>query len=173
MLNFKFVLVALISCVLISDLVIGQDNNESSHKKMPGIKLKNMEGKKVDVSNIQNDGKPIVFFFWATWCGPCIHELNVVAEEYEDWQKKYGLRIYAVTIDDSRTSSKIRPFVEGKRWDYEILLDDNQDLMRAVGFSNPPFTILLNGNGEIVYTHNSYLDGDEYVLEDKIKELNN
>ncbi|MCH8904891.1 MAG: redoxin domain-containing protein [Bacteroidetes bacterium] len=140
-------------------------------KKLPAVKVKNIEGEYVDVSKINNGENPIIFIFWATWCGPCIRELNNVAELYEDWQQKTGVQIYAVSIDDSRATSKISAFVEGKRWPYNILLDSNQDLMRALGFSNPPFTALVNKDGEIVWTHNSYIEGDEYELEEKIKEI--
>lgn len=160
---------ALAIALMICSGAFGQTGK--SVKKMPAVKIKDIDGKEVDISKISNAGKPFVFMFWATWCGPCIKELNNTADVYEDWQKETGVQIYAVSIDDSRASSRIKPFVEGKRWDYTILLDPNQELMRAVGFSNPPYTILCNGAGEIVWTHNSYVDGDEYELEEKINEI--
>ena len=163
--------ILVITFILLSVNVISQTAVPSKGKKLPVVKVKDLEGKDVDVSTITNDGKPIVFMFWASWCAPCIKELNNVAELYEEWQENTGVEIYAVSIDDSRASSKIQPFVEGKRWDYKILLDTNQELMRALGFSLPPFTALVNGAGEIVWTHNSYIEGDEYELEEKIKEI--
>jgi len=169
----KIIYTAIIACcaLLLSSGILAQEEKNKNYKKMPNVKVKDINGKEVDVAAISNDGKPMVFMFWATWCGPCIKELNSVADLYEDWQDETGVKIYAVTIDDSRASSRIKPFVEGKRWEYEILLDPNQELMRAVGFSNPPFTALVNGDGDIVWTHNSYIDGDEYELEEKLKEI--
>ncbi|NBV57428.1 MAG: hypothetical protein EBR72_06460 [Bacteroidetes bacterium] len=42
---------------------------------------------------------------------------------------------------------------------------------RAMNVANPPVTFLVNQSGQIVYTHTGYVEGDEYDLEDHIKEL--
>jgi thioredoxin-related protein len=61
--------------------------------------------------------------------------------------------------------------VEGKRWEYDILLDKNQDLMRALGIQMPPTTYLFNGDGEIVWVHPAYIEGDEFELGERIEAL--
>lgn len=144
-----------------------QEKNQAL-KKLPSIKVQDMKGNAVDVSTLSNDGKPFALFFWATWCAPCLREMNNVAELYEEWKTKTGLKIYAVSVDDSQSSAKVPSVVKGKRWKFEILLDKNQDLMRAMNFQMPPFTALCDGNGNIVYTHNSYVEGDEFLFEEKL-----
>ena len=54
--------------------------------------------------------------------------------------------------------------------DFDILLDLNGDVQRAMNVANPPVTFLIDQNGKIVYTHTGYVEGDEYELEEKIKE---
>ena len=80
------------------------------------------------------------------------------------------MKLIAVSIDDARNSAKVKPFVDGKSWDYEVYLDENGELKRAMGVNNVPHTFLMNGKGEIVYQHNSYSPGDEEELLEKIKE---
>ena len=109
--------------------------------------------------------------FWATWCGPCIKEHNALDEVYQDWQDETGVKIYAVSIDDSRTTAKVKPFVEGKGWDFEVLLDVNKDLARAMNVGNPPHTFLFDGNGKIVYQHTGYFEGGEEDLYEEILKL--
>ena len=81
------------------------------------------------------------------------------------------MKIYSVSIDDSRSSSRVKPFVEGKGWEFETLLDVNSDLKRAMNVSNPPHTFLIDGKGKIVYQHSGYIDGSENELYKEIKKI--
>lgn len=138
---------------------------------LPSVTIKNLQGKDVNIAKLSNNGKPFVLTFWATWCGPCIKEHNALDEVYPDWKAETGVKIYAVSIDDSRTTAKVKPFVEGKGWDFEVLLDVNKDLARAMNVSNPPHTFLFDGNGKLVYQHTGYLDGGEDDLYEEILKL--
>ena len=128
------------------------------------ITLKALDGSTVQSSAIQNDGKPIIVNFWATWCKPCNRELNTIKEVYEEWQEETGVKLVAISIDDARSASRVKPHVDGNGWEYEVYLDQNQDLKRAMNVVNPPHTFVLNGNGEIVWQHASYVEGDEEEL---------
>lgn len=140
-------------------------------KTLPSIELSNMDGKKVNVADYGKNGKITVLSFWATWCVPCKKELSNIYELYEEWQKKYNVQLVAVSIDDSRSTTKVKPFINGQGWNYDVLLDVNQDLKRDLAIQNVPFTVLANDKGKIVYTHSGYVDGDEYVLEEEIQKL--
>ena len=142
-----------------------------AQEKLPNVVLKDIDGNAVNLSEIKNDGKPYVINFWATWCAPCKRELNTISDLYEDWQKETGVKIYAISIDDQRTVDKVKPYVSAQGWEYEVLLDTNGDLKRALGVNNVPFTFLVDGKGNIVWKHNNYNPGDENELFEKIKKL--
>ena len=138
---------------------------------LPNVTIKNLQGKDVNIAKLSNNGKPFVITFWATWCGPCIKEHNALDEVYAEWQEETGVKIYAVSIDDSRSTAKVKPTVEGKGWDFEILLDVNGDLKRAMNVSNPPHTFLIDGKGKMVYQHTGYFEGAENDLYEEILKL--
>jgi thiol-disulfide isomerase/thioredoxin len=146
---------------------------DKSGESLPAVELKNLKGEKVDFSSLSNDGKPMVINFWATWCKPCISELDNINDVYEDWQDETGIKIVAVSIDDSRNVRRVAPFVKGRGWDYEVYTDENSDLRRALNINNPPHTLLINGEGKIVWEHNGYMPGDEDELYRKILEYTN
>ncbi len=138
---------------------------------IPDLDLYDIAGNKVDISDYKSDGKIQIFSFWATWCVPCKEELNNMAEIYEDWQKDYNVEIIAVSIDDAKTRANVKSYVEGQGWTYTVLLDSNKELHRLLGGQSVPFTVITDKSGNIVEKHTGYIEGDEYVLEDKIKEL--
>ena len=148
-------------------LVAFQDNTH----KIPSIDLKTLDGKTVNSSKFSNDGKPMIISFWATWCGPCKKELNAVAEVYDDWKKETGVKLIAISIDDSKSSSKVAPYVNGKGWEYEEYLDLNSDFKRAMGVNDPPQTFILDGKGNIVWQHVGFTDGNEALYIDVVRKI--
>jgi peroxiredoxin len=146
----------------------------AQNAKIPeNVTIKTLDGKTIETSVIKNDGKPIIISFWATWCKPCNRELNAIKEVYNEWQEETGVKLVAISIDDTRSASKVKPHVDGNGWEYEVYLDQNQDFKRAMNVVNVPHTFLINGNGEIVWQHTSYVDGSEEELFELVKKVAN
>ena len=145
----------------------------AQNAKMPeNITIKSLDGKTVTTAVLQNDGKPFVISFWATWCKPCNLELNTIRELYEEWQEETGIKIIAVSIDDSRSASKVKPHVDGNGWNYEVYLDQNRDFARAMNVgADVPYTFIINGEGEIVWMHKGYQPGGEDELIEQYKQV--
>jgi cytochrome c biogenesis protein CcmG/thiol:disulfide interchange protein DsbE len=158
----------LLSVLFITILAFTSPNEK---RAMPSVNIKTLQGETVNTTSFNNDGKPMVISFWATWCSPCKRELTNIAYVYDDWVEETGVKLIAISIDDARNAGKIEPFVNGKGWDYEFYVDNNQDLKRALNVNSIPHTFLLNGKGEIVWQHNAYSEGDEDELYEVIKKL--
>ena len=145
----------------------------AQNTKLPqNISLKDIDGQTVQSSVIQNNGKPIIISFWATWCKPCNLELNTIKEVYDEWQAETGVKLVAISIDDARSAARVKPWVDGKDWPFEVYLDQNRDFARALNVGpNPPHTFVVNGEGEIVWQHTGYLPGAEEEVIEKVREL--
>lgn len=141
------------------------------HAQLPAVTLKALNGQSVQTDTLSNNGKPFIIDFFATWCKPCNRELDAIAEVYEDWQEETGVKIYAVSIDQGQNINKVKPLVNNHGWPYEVLLDPNGDLKRALGIQTIPFVLIVDGQGTIVYKHNGYTDGAEEELINKVREL--
>ena len=161
----KFIISLILSATSI--VCFAQENAN----KFPSIDLKSIEGKLVNSGAFDNDDKPIVVSFWATWCKPCAKELDAITEIYDDWQEETGVKVIAISIDDARNAAKVAPYANGKDWPFDIYVDSNSDLKRALNVNAIPHTFLLNADKEIVWQHTSYFDGDEEELYEEILKL--
>jgi len=165
----KLVLLVVSVCMLL----VGFSQEEKSIFKntVPAVDLKDVNGKTINTGDINNDGKPIIISFWATWCSPCKKELNTIHDVFEDWVEETGVKLIAVSVDDERTKSRVSPYADSKGWEYDILLDPNGEFKRAMGVNNVPHTFVIDGTGKIVYSHNNYAPGDEEKLYKVILDL--
>lgn len=143
----------------------------SAFAQLPKVTLKDINGKAVTTDTLNNGGRPFIIDFFATWCKPCNRELDAIAEVYEDWVEETGVKIFAVSIDQAQNINKVKPLVDNHGWDYDVLLDPNSDLKRALGIQMIPYVLIVDGQGNIVYKHNGYTDGAENELIEKVREL--
>lgn len=144
---------------------------EQVQSDIPIAQIRTLSGQQFSTAEITNDGKPMILSFWAIWCTPCLRELDAFNEYYEEWNEESGVKIFAVSIDDARSSSRVAPFVNGRGWEFDIYLDANSDFRRAMNVNMIPHTFVLDGDGKIVAQHTSYFEGSEFDIYDKVKEI--
>jgi thiol-disulfide isomerase/thioredoxin len=72
----------------------------------PDFELTLMDGSKIKLSQMRGD--VVLVNFWATWCVPCRKELPLLDGYYRQ-TKKYGLRAFAVTTEDSVPNRQLKP----------------------------------------------------------------
>ncbi|MBO7110305.1 MAG: TlpA family protein disulfide reductase [Prevotella sp.] len=143
----------------------------SAFAQLPAVSLKDISGNSVNTAELNNDGKPFIIDFFATWCKPCNRELDAIAEVYDEWREETGVKIFAVSIDVAQNINKVKPLVDNHGWEYDVLLDPNSDFKRALGIQMIPYVLIVDGKGNIVYKHNGYTDGAELELIEKVREL--
>lgn len=156
--------------IIFSIFLIEIGFSQEKTNTLPSVDIKTLTGETFNTSNIKNDG-PIFISFWATWCKPCIKELIAVNENYIDWQEETGFKVYAISIDDTKSVSRVAPFVNGRAWDFDVFLDANSDFKRAMNVINVPHSFILDKTGKVVWQHTSYSPGDEDEIYEVIKKL--
>ncbi len=136
------------------------------------IPLKSISGKTVDFADLVTRSKdtPVVVSFWATWCIPCVVELDNINESMTEKQAIRPFHFFGVAVDDARTVKRVKSFARGKGWTFDVLMDINSELKRAVNVTDVPHVIILSG-GKIVYQHTGYIAGEEENLFQAIKSL--
>ena len=144
------------------------DAEEASGEKVSNFTLRDINNQEVSLDDFEN--QVVLLSFWATWCAPCMVELPHVQRIYDTY-KADGFVVLAISADDARSASKVKPMVKSKGWTFPVLLDKQT---KVVSERNPgktlPYTELLDHTHSVVYKHQGYNAGDEVHLEEKVKE---
>jgi thiol-disulfide isomerase/thioredoxin len=142
-----------------------------SQTRLPSVVLKSTDGDEVRLSDYAALKKPLIISFWATYCGPCLEEFEAVTDLYGEWKKEIDFEFIAVSIDDSRSAAKVKSLASGKNWPFIVLIDENQDVKRAMNVTDIPFCFIFDKSGKYVYKHSGYLPGDEFVMLKELKKI--
>lgn len=146
-----------ISILLFSSKMMAQST-------LPIVAIKSIDGKEISTKNLIDSNRLTVISFWASWCKPCMQELDAISEDYDNWVQKSGSKVIAISIDDSRTFTAVKNVVTGRGWPFDAYIDVSQNLKRALNITTVPYTIVIDKKGNIIKKNASYTPGSEAEL---------
>ncbi len=135
----------------------------SAQDVLPDVQIKNLRGQDIQTASLRDSSSLTVISFWATWCKPCRQELEAISDEWDDF-KKTGAKLIAISIDDSRGTGSVQSIANASGWEFNIYLDDNQNLKRALNISAIPYAIVIDKDGKIIRRIQGYNPGEEVEL---------
>lgn len=160
---FSFYLVGIIN-------LIAQENNSFT---IPDVKLASIDGGNVSTARLGNDNNPFMICFWKTCCNSTMKFMQALGDVYPDFDEEYNLKVFAISVDDTRSSSTVKPLVNGMGWEFEVLLDPNEDFKRAMNVNLTPCYFIFDGNKNLVWQKSGYLQGDETEIEEVLIKIKN
>ncbi|MEZ5315845.1 MAG: TlpA disulfide reductase family protein [Vicinamibacterales bacterium] len=112
--------------------------------------LKDMHGNDVRLADYK--GRPLIINFWATWCGPCKHEIPAFVELVEKYKDK-KFTVLGVSVDDP--PEDLLPFAKEFNINYPILVGLGQYEMQEAyeaGFFVPT-SWFIRPDGSVYLKH--------------------
>jgi thiol-disulfide isomerase/thioredoxin len=159
------ILVAAVAAVILVPCPAGAGSSTT----VPNFVLKDLNGKDVSLADLRAKG-PVLVDFWATWCKPCLREMPHLEALHKDYAAR-GLQVVAITVDDTRSIAKAKSYVKTHGYTFTVLFDPNQRTLRDLQGVTCPYVVLISAEGERLYTHSGYRDGDEKELRKEVAEL--
>ncbi len=131
----------------------------------PDFRLPTLDGDEVSLSSLR--GHVVLVDFWATWCGPCRHEMRELQRIHEEYAGR-GVRIVAISLDAHPEA--VDPYVRREGLTYPILFGGAavQASYRVTGL---PTLVVVDQEGIVRHVHVGYAPGAESVLVDEIEAL--
>ena len=149
--------------ILFSSVVFLFIFSVNAQENIPNVTLKTISGKSIESSEFLNSQGFSIISFWATWCIPCINELDAINELYDSWNENHSIKVLAISTDDARSKKRVRPMISGKNWAFDVYLDTNQNFKRSLNISGIPHTIIAYGS-KIIHRRIGYSPGEEKDL---------
>ena len=149
--------------ILFSSVVFLFIFSVNAQENIPNVTLKTISGKSIESSEVLNNQGFSIISFWATWCIPCINELDAINELYDSWNENNSIKVLAISTDDARSKKRVRPMISGKNWAFDVYLDTNQNFKRSLNISGIPHTIIAYGS-KIIHRRIGYSPGEEKDL---------
>jgi len=121
-------------------------------RKAPDFELPLVgSGKLVKLSSVTQQ-TPVVYSFWATWCGPCRMELP----HLEELSKKYAGKVafYGVNADDSPDA--VLEFQKQNKLTLPMLSDARKTAARDYGVDSLPTLFIVDKHGRVRYSSQGY-----------------
>ena len=135
----------------------------------PDFTLKDLDGNKVTLSKVLEDKNLVMIDFWFVGCKPCAEYMKF----FDEWEEAYGdkgFKILAINTDPQQVSGNVKPFIDGRDWEFTVLLDPTGDVKKRLQVKAEPTTFLINKDREIVYRHQGYKKGVEEEVKEAIED---
>ncbi len=141
-------------------------------QELPDTQIKDVNsGKKIAFNETIEKGKVTVISFWATWCVPCKKEIKNMSLKLPALKKEVDFNYMTVSIDEARAEGLVRTYAISQGWSFPYYIDPNSDLKRSFSFQSVPYTVIIDKNGKVAFSHTGYEEGGEEEIIAKVKEL--
>jgi len=155
--------------ILISFSGIAQvEDVEQQGRIAPNFKLEDINGGIFELNEIIGE-RIILISFNASICKPCREQVEAFSKIYDEFKEK-GLTLIAIATDDVKTVAKVKPYIKSMGYDFTVLYDTEGGVSRLYYAQLVPFSVLINQEGLIIYSHMGYMRGDEIEF---VKIINN
>lgn len=94
--------------------------------------------------------KPIYLKLWASWCLDCRHQMPDLQAVYDQYHEQ--LAIYAVNLNINEDEQTLQRIIDKYQLRLPIVMDNNSSIAGNFNFAGTPFHVLINAQGQVVYT---------------------
>jgi len=139
-------------------------NSDLTGQAAADFKLKSVDGKDFSLQDLH--GKFVLLDFWATWCMPCRHDLQVMEKIHQEFHKR-GLIVLG--IDGDEDADTVNEFLPTAKLSYPILLTAASGVITSYSVKAFPTVVLIDADGKIVFYHVG--SGVEKALRESLAKL--
>lgn len=120
--------------------------------KAPDFELPDLNGNKISLGKYKGD-RPVLFYFWATWCPYCMAAKPAITAIRKDIPEK-SLEILAINVGGGDSVERLKKYQQGHPVPYPILYDGDQKVSKSYNVQGIPLFVLVDKDGKVLYRSN-------------------
>jgi len=159
---YGLIFVAILSTLLNA---CSEKTAESASNKLPNFTLSDLAGRQVSLQSFEGK-KIVVLNFWATWCGPCRHEIPDFNAAYDSYKNR-GVEFLGVSADQN-AEEVVPSFVNEVPIAYPVLLG-SPELAFKYGIRGFPTTFIIDTSGAVQHRFVGMIN--RQILEEALNKL--
>ena len=122
--------------------------NTKKGRKAPDFTFEDVQGRTHRLSDYF--GKVLYIDCWATWCGPCCHEIPYLATLAEHFKDNKQLLFLSVSLDQNRKVWIAKIAKDRPQWDqFRVNAQEHEVLSKEYGITAIPRFLIINADGTV------------------------
>jgi len=135
-------IISILNLVIVGCGLLDFESNPQVNQPAPDFTLVTLGGKDIQLSQFR--GKPVLVNFWATWCQPCIEEMQLIQNRFE----KHFPDLAVLAIEDGSSTREVSKIASNNQTTF-LILRGTEDVLREYGVQALPTTFLIDAEGVI------------------------
>lgn len=127
----------------------------------PDFTIKTIDGKELKLSQFRND-RPVLLYFWATWCPFCRQDFTVVREIYPKYADK--VTFLAIDLDTSENSEIIKQYKGRMKLEGIDFAEGNANILSNYQITHTTTKYAIGKNGAIIYKGSGAFNEKQWEL---------
>ncbi|MEZ9543577.1 redoxin family protein [Vibrio sp. 10N.286.48.C11] len=95
-----------------------------------------LQGEDIDVIELSKNGKPVIVYFWATWCGAC----KFVSPTVNGFSDSH--QVVSVALS-SGSDERVQRYLDAKEYDFPVINDLSGSISRSWGVNVTPSIVII------------------------------
>ena len=134
---------------LIFAVLVLADDMTLALEKAPSFTLADVEGGEFSLSDYS--GTTVILDFFATWCGPCVQEIEHLRTLHGEYSADQ-LVIISIGVDQTESDALLKDFAQDHDMEWRVARDTEQ-VSDMYGVSLIPHLVIVDSDGYKRYTH--------------------
>jgi cytochrome c biogenesis protein CcmG/thiol:disulfide interchange protein DsbE len=128
---------------------------ESDLQPVPDVELPSLDGEYRSLADFPD--QVVVVDFWATWCGPCVLQAEIMEKLHLELE---GSNVQFLAVDLGEPESVVREYARERPFSYPVLLDTEEILGDKLQIYALPTVMVVDQKGQITYLRPGIANGE-------------